>query len=33
MPEATGQEKCECELPGHFFSGVPGIIARMENGR
>ena len=25
--------RCECEKPGYFCSGVPGIIARMENGR
>ena len=24
---------CECELPGYFSSGVPGIIARIESGR
>ena len=24
---------CDCELPGYFFSGVPGILARVENGR
>jgi len=24
---------CECEQPGHFLSGVPGILARGENGR
>ena len=24
---------CECEQPGHFRSGVPGILARVENGR
>jgi hypothetical protein len=24
---------CECELPGYFYSGVPGIIGRVENGR
>lgn len=32
----TGKRRddvCECELPGFFYSGVPGIIARMENGR
>lgn len=27
------REPCDCELPGYFFSGVPGIIARMDNGR
>lgn len=24
--------RCECEEPGHFCSGVPGILAHMENG-
>ena len=24
---------CECESPGFFCSGVPGILAHMENGR
>jgi hypothetical protein len=24
---------CECEQPGYFRSGVPGILARVENGR
>jgi hypothetical protein len=24
---------CDCELPGYFCSGVPGIVARMESGR
>ena len=26
-------EPCECELPGFFYSGVPGILARIEEGR
>jgi len=26
-------ERCDCELPGYFCSGVPGIIARMEDGK
>ena len=26
-------EPCECEKPGYFCSGVPGIIAHVENGR
>jgi hypothetical protein len=25
--------RCECERPGFFCSGVPGILAHMENGR
>jgi hypothetical protein len=24
------QERCECELPGYFNSGVPGILAHLE---
>jgi hypothetical protein len=28
-----GDAYCECELPGDFYSGVPGIIARVEKGR
>jgi len=23
---------CECEEPGHFCSGIPGILAHLENG-
>ena len=26
-------EPCECELPGFLYSGVPGILARIEAGR
>ena len=26
-------ELCDCELPGHFYSGVPGIIARFVDGQ
>lgn len=29
----TEDEPCECELPGYFYSGVPGILARVEQGR
>ena len=25
--------RCECEKPGYFCSGIPGILAHMENGR
>jgi hypothetical protein len=34
MPEET-DEVCDCEknLPGTFCSGIPGILARVENGR
>ena len=24
--------KCVCEEPGYFYSGIPGIIAHVENG-
>ena len=26
-------QPCECELPGYFCSGVPGILARVVNGQ
>jgi hypothetical protein len=26
-------DRCECEKPGFFYSGIPGILAHMENGR
>jgi hypothetical protein len=26
-------EICDCELPGYFCSGVPGIIAQMQDGQ
>lgn len=34
-PAATGSraEPCECEQPGYFYSGVPGVIGRVEHGR
>jgi len=25
--------RCDCELPGMFCSGVPGVLAHMEQGR
>ena len=25
--------RCHCEEPGHFNSGIPGILAHLENGR
>jgi len=28
-----GVEPCDCEKPGHFRSGVPGILAHLKNGR
>jgi hypothetical protein len=27
------EPRCDCELPGLFRTGVPGILARVENGR
>ena len=32
---ANGEDhaRCDCESPGYFCSGVPGILAHMENGR
>ena len=30
---SPNDEPCECELPGFFYSGVPGILARIEAGR
>ena len=27
------REPCDCELPGYFHTGVPGILAAMEDGR
>ena len=32
-PSADASQPCECELPGYFTSGVPGILARVEQGR
>lgn len=26
-------QPCDCELPGYFYCGVPGILARLEQGR
>lgn len=31
--EADDDAICDCESPGYFCSGAPGIIARVENGR
>ena len=31
-PGPHNQYRCECELPGQFCSGVPGILAHLENG-
>jgi hypothetical protein len=36
MPtDETDEEEdyCECEEPGYFYSGVPGILAHLEDGR
>jgi hypothetical protein len=30
---AEDSTRCECEKPGFFGSGVPGILAHMRNGR
>jgi hypothetical protein len=30
---APDDDCCDCERPGYFYSGVPGILARMENGK
>ncbi len=32
-PGNPGAVACECQKPGHFFSGIPGILAHIENGR
>ncbi|MEI7902482.1 MAG: hypothetical protein WCK89_19710 [bacterium] len=32
-PAATEQLPCDCQLPGYFCSGVPGILAYLEDGR
>jgi hypothetical protein len=32
-PDDHNRYRCECELPGHFCCGVPGILAHLENGR
>jgi hypothetical protein len=33
QPAGDDDSRCDCEHPGYFYSGVPGIIARIENGR
>ena len=30
---AEGDEACDCEAPGFFHAGVPGILAHLEQGR
>lgn len=27
------KSKCCCELPGHYYTGIPGVLARMVEGR
>lgn len=31
--ELDAGESCECEQPGHFYCGIPGILAHLDNGR
>lgn len=31
--EENESERCECEQPGYYYSGVPGIIARVVKGK
>ena len=31
--KGSEDERCECEKAGFFYSGVPGILAHMGNGR
>jgi hypothetical protein len=31
--ETADDPRCDCEQPGQFCSGVPGILAHVENGR
>jgi hypothetical protein len=30
---ATDTERCDCELPGYFCCGVPGVLAHLEDGK
>lgn len=30
---SASEERCECEEPGYFCSGVPGILAHLDDGR
>ena len=32
-PVSKPTDPCVCELPGYYHSGVPGVLARLENGR
>jgi len=31
-PNPDNEYRCECEEPGYFCSGIPGILAHLENG-
>ena len=31
--DSTAADLCECQRPGDFFCGVPGVLAHVENGR
>jgi hypothetical protein len=31
--DETIEGRCDCQRPGYFYSGVPGIIARVRHGR
>jgi hypothetical protein len=33
LADDDNDTRCECEKRGFFFSGVPGILAHLENGR
>jgi hypothetical protein len=33
LKDEQEDDRCECQDPGFFHSGVPGILAHMENGR
>ncbi len=34
MPDpAEDDEPCDCETPGFFYAGVPGILAHLQEGR
>ena len=32
-PAPETSQPCDCELPGYFCSGVPGILAHLQDGR
>jgi hypothetical protein len=31
--EETPEEPCECEKPGYYHCGIPGVLAHFEHGR